>query len=602
VAEIAIETHELTKIYRLYARPHYRLLDMFGLLRRPAAYSEHVAVDRLTMSIARGEKVAIIGRNGAGKSTLLKLITGVIEPTRGSLAVRGRTHALLQIGTGFHPDFTGRQNVYSYLAHHGLTGRQAAAKFAEILDFAELEEYIDQPIKTYSTGMALRLMFSTSTAISPEILVLDEVLGVGDAYFAHKSFERMRAMCAGLGTTLLLVSHDVYSAARLCERMLWIDRGRIVLDDRSQIVIKAYEDSVREQEEQRIRKRKQEALRQARDADTGTAYILVEIAARDNMPQPAAVYFSRIALVAGDKTVAELPLADDAPGIGSSHLQFDAASWGPAGDWQGRLARPLLNYGSSFHKVVGVFAVDKDSLHLLPASGRVEIDYCSPQPCDLVVRCISDDGEARLGPLPPADPAWRRHTLIWPRPQAQSAGASVEVNTAGRQGTGRIVIRDVRACDDQGQESFIFTHQRPLQVFIDYEIRDGQLQERAQVLIVFHRDGVADVCRLLTGDLLFSAARGRCGTIRCRLPRLLLGAGRYTLTVMISRPDYWDKHQHVFYSLNRGVYCVVSRVLEITVEGGPLASGTVFVGEATWSAVEQRASQSIHKGAEERVA
>src|SRR6266536_6198862 len=226
-----VEARNVRKVYRLYARPHYRFLDMFGLLRdRAGAYREHAALDGLTLSIGRGEKVAIIGRNGAGKSTFLRLVTGVIAPTSGELAVRGRIHALLQIGTGFHPDFTGRENALAYLAQLGVTGGDAAAKVAEIVDFAELEEYIDQPVKTYSTGMAARLMFATSTAITPHILVLDEVLGVGDAYFAQKSYERMRELCEAQGTTLLLVTHDVYSALKIASRIVWIDRGRILMD------------------------------------------------------------------------------------------------------------------------------------------------------------------------------------------------------------------------------------------------------------------------------------------------------------------------------------------------------------------------------------
>jgi lipopolysaccharide transport system ATP-binding protein len=210
MTDLVIQAKNLKKIYRLYAGPGYRFLDMFGMLgKRPNAYTEHAALDGVDLDIRRGEKVAIIGRNGAGKSTLLKLITRVIEPTSGRLDVKGHAHALLQIGTGFHPDFTGRQNVYAYLAQLGVAGAEADQKYEEIVDFAELEEYIDQPVKTYSTGMGVRLMFSAATAIAPELLVLDEILGVGDAYFAAKSYQRMRDLCDRDGTTLLFVTHDV---------------------------------------------------------------------------------------------------------------------------------------------------------------------------------------------------------------------------------------------------------------------------------------------------------------------------------------------------------------------------------------------------------
>ena len=195
----------------------------------------------------------MIGRNGAGKSTLLKLITGVTLPTSGSLVVNSQASALLQIGTTFHPEFTGRENIFAYLAHMGIAGKAAEDKLLEIVDFSELEEYIDQPVKTYSTGMGARLMFATSTAIQPDLLVIDEILSVGDAYFSHKSFERIREMCESQRTTLLLVSHDVYSAAKLCDRMIWLDHGRILVDSTPDLVITAYEDSIRRQEERRLR-------------------------------------------------------------------------------------------------------------------------------------------------------------------------------------------------------------------------------------------------------------------------------------------------------------------------------------------------------------
>jgi len=209
MSDVAIRATGLKKIYRLYAKPAYRFLDMFGMLGdKPGAFTEHSALDGVSVEVRRGEKVAVIGRNGAGKSTFLKLVTKVIQPTAGSLEVRGDVHALLQIGTGFHPDFTGRQNVNAYLAQLGVTGADAGRRCADAIAFAELEEYIDQPVKTYSTGMAMRLMFSASTAISPDLLVLDEVLGVGDAYFAQKSYDRMRELCERNDATLLTSGAD----------------------------------------------------------------------------------------------------------------------------------------------------------------------------------------------------------------------------------------------------------------------------------------------------------------------------------------------------------------------------------------------------------
>lgn len=154
MSEIAIEARDLVKVYRLYNKPSDKFLDAFGLLRKSTQFSEHRALDGVTFTIRKGEKVGIIGRNGAGKSTLLKLVTGTIAPTSGTLTCHGETQALLQIGTGFHLDLTGRDNVVSYLAQLGISGARATDLLEDIVAFSEVEEYIDQPVKSYSTGMA----------------------------------------------------------------------------------------------------------------------------------------------------------------------------------------------------------------------------------------------------------------------------------------------------------------------------------------------------------------------------------------------------------------------------------------------------------------
>src|SRR2546422_1067502 len=264
VANPAIRLSDIGKVYRLYQKPFYKFLDLFGLCPAgPEYYSEHSALSGVNVEIRSGEKIAIIGRNGAGKSTMLKVIMGLVQPTSGVVQVHGRISNLLQIGTGFHPDFTGRQNVFANLAHQGIIGDTAAALFEEIVQFAEIEEYVDQPMKTYSTGMCSRLMFSSSVVVAPEILLVDEILGVGDAYFAHKSFGRMRELCANAGTTLLLVTHDVYSALNLCDRFIWIDRGRIKFDGPGKDAVAMYESSIKEQEEQWLRQNNAAALRQS---------------------------------------------------------------------------------------------------------------------------------------------------------------------------------------------------------------------------------------------------------------------------------------------------------------------------------------------------
>lgn len=584
MSDVAIHAKDLRKVYRLYTKPSYRFRDMFGILGHKAgAFTEHAALDGVSLDIARGEKVAIIGRNGAGKSTFLKLVTGVIEPTSGVLEVRARVHALLQIGTGFHPDFTGRENVYAYLAQLGITGAEADRRCAETIEFAEIEEYINQPVKTYSTGMAVRLMFSVSTAIAPDLLVLDEVLGVGDAYFSNKSYGRIRDLCDQQGTTLLLVTHDIYSAVKICGRIVWIDHGRVLMDSDGPSVVKAYEDSIRQQEESRLRARKQERLRAARALQQGSrAHVIVEIQCRDNQPAASPVYFSRIALTSHGSVVGELPLGQADADEASSHLQFEGTSWGPAATVHGRLARPLMNHGSPFHKVAGVFAVDRSALDVTMTDVGLEVDYHSDAPADLLLVAFVDGRRVNFGALPASTGGWTTHSAH-PTEQDAADAPLPQVNTRGVHGTGAIVIEDVELLNAAGVPSAFVEHGRPATFVISFRIADRRLNECPQVILVVFRDGLA-VARFIARDLHFDAAHAITGRVCLHVPRMMLGIGSYSIAVMIAAEGYLDREQVLFYTLNPGVYATSIHMLEFTVTGdGLAATNTLFVGDGDWA-------------------
>jgi lipopolysaccharide transport system ATP-binding protein len=590
MTDVAIRTTNLRKVYRLYAKPSYRFLDMFGILGdRPGAFTEHAALDSINIEIRRGEKVAVIGRNGAGKSTFLKLVTNVIQPTGGSLEVHGDVHALLQIGTGFHPDFTGRGNVYAYLAQLGVTGAEADRRCADAIEFAELEEYIDQPVKTYSTGMAMRLMFSASTTIAPDLLVLDEVLGVGDAYFAQKSFDRMRELCERHDATLLLVTHDVYSAVRMCERVIWFDRGRVLMDGDGPTVVKAYEHSIRQQEEHRLRLKKQQKLKelQERTRAGSTAgsfdYVTVEIASSNGRPQAGPVYLTDVALLADNERIAVWPMEGDPfdPAAGT-HLEREGTSWGEVGEWRGRICRPMLNYGSPFHKVAGVFAVPGSLIDA--AGGRLacSIDYASPEPCDLTVRLFVRGGELLLGRIVGLRGEWT--TFAAAAPEESTDRIVRTLDTAGVHGSGSIVVTSARFVSAGGCEVHVLEHGTTARLDIDYAILAPDLHERCQVVLALHKDGIEDVCRYITRDLRFDAATRPRGTMRLTIPRLTLTDGLYAVTIMIAKEGYYDSDQALFYSINPSVYCCVSRLFEVSVVGaGLIGNGTRHVLEGEWT-------------------
>jgi ABC-2 type transport system ATP-binding protein/lipopolysaccharide transport system ATP-binding protein len=195
-------------------------------LRRRLAYDEFWALRDVSLCVSPGEQLGVVGRNGAGKSTMLQTIAGVVFPTSGQVAVRGRVAPLLELGAGFHPQLTGRENVFLNGAILGMPRKEIAARFGSIVEFAELSSAIDLPLRTYSAGMAARLGFAVATAMAPDILLVDEVLSVGDEAFKEKCAERMQQLVEG-GTTMILVSHDAEFMLEQCTRAVWIEAGQI---------------------------------------------------------------------------------------------------------------------------------------------------------------------------------------------------------------------------------------------------------------------------------------------------------------------------------------------------------------------------------------
>ena len=544
------------KTYRLYHRPAYRVLDLFGLCPQgPAYFTERAALKDITLEIRRGEKVAIIGRNGAGKSTLLKIVTETITPSSGTVRFRGRVSPLLQIGTGFHGDFTGRQNVYASLAHMGVTGAAAHQRFEEIVAFAELEEYIDQAVKTYSTGMGARLMFATATAIEPEVLVVDELLGVGDAYFAHKSFERMRQMSSDSGTTLLLVTHDVYSALNLCERFVWIDRGQILMEGDGRSIVSAYEQSIKEQEEQRLRLRNRSAVEPAR-ATTHRLHVQVRSRTGFALSEPLAL--AKIELQGANGTTHVLPVATGASGW---TLQPEA-NLGPETTVKGIPCRCLTPYGSIYHKAE--WTVDVPSL---PAAVSAQWHYSGAEEAEIVTLGPDMKVLARA-PLTPA--------LDW---QERSWGVGEVADdprptASGHYGSGRLRIRHVAFLDEAGQPVVRARHGAPLLIEVQVEVMTDRPPDDPTFVIAFHRPGVA-AGGYVHADRLKIPATPRF-TIRTHLDALLLGSGGWLITVGLAESDFYRASFHPYFTVNEKWHHVIARGFELQVEATTSIDGAAF--------------------------
>ncbi len=235
---IAIKAEHLTKIYKIYERDIDRLKETFHPFRK--RYSrDFYALNDISFEIRRGENVGLVGKNGAGKSTLLKIITGVLTPTSGTLQVNGRIASLLELGAGFNPEMTGVENIYMNGLLMGHTREVMDAKIDDIINFADIGDFINQPVKTYSSGMFARVAFAVNAFVEPDILIVDEALSVGDAFFQSKCIDKMRSMIAG-GVTVIFVSHDTFAVKNLCERAFLMKSGKILMDAPAKEVVEVY--------------------------------------------------------------------------------------------------------------------------------------------------------------------------------------------------------------------------------------------------------------------------------------------------------------------------------------------------------------------------
>lgn len=243
----AVFVKNLSKVYQIYDRPEDRLkqsiLPRLSRLigkRRDKYYREFWAIKDVSFDVKKGETVGIVGRNGSGKSTLLQLICGTLQPTTGAVETRGRIAALLELGSGFNPEFTGRENVYMNGAIIGLSREEIDARFDKIAAFADIGDFIEQPVKTYSSGMAVRLAFAVAVSVDPEILIVDEALSVGDELFQRKCFSRIEAI-KNKGATILFVSHSAATVVELCDRAILLETGRLLATGAPKLIISEYQ-------------------------------------------------------------------------------------------------------------------------------------------------------------------------------------------------------------------------------------------------------------------------------------------------------------------------------------------------------------------------
>ena len=240
MAEKIIEVKNVTMKFTMSDEPINSLKEIFTTaVTGKLKFNEFLALDDVSFDLEKGKTLGLIGSNGAGKSTTLKLISGILKPTSGSIVTKGNIVPMLELGAGFDLELTGKENIYLNGAILGYSKQYLESKYDEIVDFAEIREFIDMPIRNYSSGMMARLAFSIASVVQPEILIVDEILAVGDAAFQEKSYKRMKELMSG-GATVLFVSHDIEKIEEMCDKVIWLDHGKVVKEGKAKTICKAY--------------------------------------------------------------------------------------------------------------------------------------------------------------------------------------------------------------------------------------------------------------------------------------------------------------------------------------------------------------------------
>jgi lipopolysaccharide transport system ATP-binding protein len=547
----AITINGLGKRYKLYRSPADKFCDVFGLNRllfwRKVEHRSFWALRGLDLTIQQGERIGLIGRNGAGKSTLLKIISGSVGPTEGTLQVHGQVQALMELGTGFHPEFTGRENIRASLAYQGISVAAMPLAEAEIIDFSELDDFIDQPVKTYSAGMYARLAFATATYLKPEILIIDEILGAGDAYFAGKCIERMRRITEDSSSTVLFVSHDLSSVQRLCTRVLWIDRGRVRMQGDPLEVIKAYGDQVRREENLRLQARdlKLQKNQTARLRERLELYRPMLFHFVCDKAHPAGVHrVSKVRLLADGQEIGVIEIGQPMDNVVEQlHCVLD----GPTMDWSqplrfdGVWQRCYKNCNGQYQHAPFQFAVPR-TVAETAANYTLEVEGYFDAKDTVFVERHTESGYVRVGQCAAGHFGGQSFGFASGNAEdaatpllvshASAAAVSAAPDAVSEYGDKKIILTQARLIDGFGQERRVFETGEKALVRLSYEAFQ-EIADPVFVFAVYLPDGqCAAQIWARASELGQHVVAGR-GSVQFVIERLTLGRSAYVASAAI---------------------------------------------------------------------
>jgi lipopolysaccharide transport system ATP-binding protein len=569
---LVVDFQNVGKMYKLYKDRKESLIDLTGIskilpFKRPKI-NEFWALRDINFQLETGARLGIVGRNGAGKTTLLKLLTGNVAPTEGQVTVNGEVQALLEAGAGFHPEFTGYENVEAALTQAGLTRHEIKQAVEEITEFTELGDFMNQPFKAYSAGMQARLVFTTATTVKPNILIVDEILGAGDAYFAAKSRQRMQNLVDS-GASILLVSHALDQVLRFCDQAIWLERGRIVLRGSSLEVVKAYQEFVHELQDKQLKAANQQrryGFRDAVEVEHFAETLVLDLAATGSPSSSSDV--ARAELLADNVPVDTVRIGEPQDSD-PSHFAYVALN---SGNWQspkddGDTSFRSLQSGSSGNLIFRTLPLDPGSkysfrLHYrcvgdaelrlgffrngeaqlsnvsLPTtngnwhSERIELNLTFPE-AGLTIGTEQPRRESQTGSgdeTAPASPG----TSDCARDEARSERPKQELALRRWAGEGSILVESLSFQNEQQQQKAIFRVGDTLTAALDLRItRDGKFPLIVGI-VVYTLDGII-VSQNISPSYDLDVRDQDIVRIMMDYPSVNLANGRYVVSVSLHK-------------------------------------------------------------------
>jgi lipopolysaccharide transport system ATP-binding protein len=568
MSEPAVRMTNVGKAYKIFPSSFGILLDALGL-ERLTRYREFWAVRGFDLELAAGQRMGLIGRNGAGKSTLLKLVTQNVQPTEGEVEVNGEVHALFEATGGLHPEFTGHENIRGSLEALGLSNAEISYTTKEIAEFTELGRFLDQPLKTYSLGMQSRLSFAVATAIDPEILIVDEILGAGDAYFFGKAIARMRRLVES-GAAVLIVSHALDQIQRFCEETIWLDRGRIVMQGPTTEVVKAYERFIRELEDRRLRARNQSRRDTYQPFEREGSTDELEI----RLTGPGEI--TRLALLRDRSVEDELLVGgpQDADEAATSYVALQEGGWEAPMQEPGRFFRPLPPDAESV-AVFGLWLFYPQSEYTL------ELTYRAREGVRVAV--VRDESVLIQAELPAAA-EWTTETLM------VAEGAADEVRPLDRvsrwPGARGLLMERVIIVGADGTERALLEAGEQMSITVDVVAESSGRFPLIPAALVFRPDGLV-VTRHVGDRIELDVEEGDRVQLRLDFGPLLLGNGTYLLSFGLY------KQLDVNDTLTSEIYDYFDRSFEFAVTGNPPLHDEVIRHPGEWTVTQNDSARAV---------